>query len=230
MPDIIPGIFQYCNRWCKQCPFTDKCSHYTYRVKGVFPDSQDELSARIKQLFTSFDQVLNDRQEPYSINRDGKSEVEQDSEEYLLLLAMRYADNMFTFIASLQQNNSMQQILQQRIDLGLETMEQTIEHAGLINHYFELLQWFMYLIPAKVNRALTSRAASTESVIQSDENGSAKVVLLAITDSLKLLQELTPYFDEDVLLDKLALLSELKRRLELHFPDAYLFIRPGFDT
>lgn len=231
MPEKIPGIFQYCNRWCKQCRFTERCEHFAYRIKGEIPESEEEFSAQIRGLFAAFDGVLREKQVPYEqLNTRNKISEHEDGEEHLLQLAMRYADAMFSFISALQQDNTMQHILQRRIDLGLDTVTDMQKEADLINNRFELLQWYMYLIPAKVNRALTSRATSTETGIQTDENGSAKVVLLAIAESLDVLEELNPYFEEDDLLDKQAMLSELRRKLETYFPHAYRFVRPGFDA
>jgi hypothetical protein len=27
-PDFIPGIFNYCDRWCERCEMTNKCANY----------------------------------------------------------------------------------------------------------------------------------------------------------------------------------------------------------
>ncbi len=26
--NFIPGIYNYCDRWCERCPFTDRCMNY----------------------------------------------------------------------------------------------------------------------------------------------------------------------------------------------------------
>ena len=26
--DFIPGIYNYCNRWCERCIYTEKCMNY----------------------------------------------------------------------------------------------------------------------------------------------------------------------------------------------------------
>ena len=36
-PRLIPGIYNYCDRWCQRCPFTDRCL--------TFLDNQEAESA-----------------------------------------------------------------------------------------------------------------------------------------------------------------------------------------
>lgn len=28
-PKLIPGIYNYCDRWCERCTFTSRCQSYT---------------------------------------------------------------------------------------------------------------------------------------------------------------------------------------------------------
>src|SRR5436309_15735657 len=41
-PDLIPGIYNYCDRWCERCPLTSRCLVYaTEQEDDVSPESQD---------------------------------------------------------------------------------------------------------------------------------------------------------------------------------------------
>ena len=56
-PDFIPGIYNYCDRWCEHCPFTLRCMVYAME-KETFPDQQSrdinnkEFWHRIQQSIT----------------------------------------------------------------------------------------------------------------------------------------------------------------------------------
>jgi hypothetical protein len=40
-PRLIPGIYNYCHRWCERCPFTDRCVAFreTSRYQRDNPDA-----------------------------------------------------------------------------------------------------------------------------------------------------------------------------------------------
>jgi len=41
-PRFIPGIYNYCDRWCERCPFTSRCMNYALSEEAfVDPDSRD---------------------------------------------------------------------------------------------------------------------------------------------------------------------------------------------
>ncbi|MFT5169025.1 MAG: hypothetical protein ACI8P3_004271, partial [Saprospiraceae bacterium] len=43
-PDMIPGIFNYCDRWCKKCAFTKRCANYQMN-KDFNESDTDSLNA-----------------------------------------------------------------------------------------------------------------------------------------------------------------------------------------
>ena len=41
-PDLISGIYNYCDRWCERCPLTSRCLVYaTEQVENNSPESRD---------------------------------------------------------------------------------------------------------------------------------------------------------------------------------------------
>ena len=38
--DLIPGIHNYCDRWCERCPFTSKCGNYIL-TEGLESNQED---------------------------------------------------------------------------------------------------------------------------------------------------------------------------------------------
>lgn len=48
-PDFIPGIYNYCDRWCERCAFTSRCLTYAALQESSFPpggERTDEMSFR----------------------------------------------------------------------------------------------------------------------------------------------------------------------------------------
>ncbi len=116
----------------------------------------------------------------------------------------------------------------------------------------EVIRWYQFFIAAKLMRAIGSsdRAAQTEElfadegpyedeeydaeaayVVQSDADGSAKVALIAINRSESAWRILHRSLPEktDSIMPMLAALERLRLSTEATFPNAYDFIRPGFD-
>jgi len=52
-PKYIPGIYNYCDRWCERCQFTSRCLNCTL-VEEQFGDLQenDELNEAFWQRFS----------------------------------------------------------------------------------------------------------------------------------------------------------------------------------
>jgi len=65
-----------------------------------------------------------------------------------------------------------------------------------------------------------------------DSDGSAKVALIAIDRSIAAWGQMREHFVEhrDDILDVLVHLDRLRRKTETLFPDARVFVRPGFDS
>lgn len=121
----------------------------------------------------------------------------------------------------------------------------------------EVIRWYQFFIAAKIMRAIggSDRAAQTEdsanpeeifadeerhedeeydaeaAVVQSDADGSAKVALIAINRSDSAWRILDRSLPEKTysIMPMLAALERLRLSTEATFPNAYDFIRPGFD-
>jgi len=70
-----------------------------------------------------------------------------------------------------------------------------------------------------------------EDEIQNDSNGSAKVALIGIDRSIGAWAKLYELFPDqsDTILDILLQLDRLKKKIDITFPNAQHFKRPGFD-
>jgi len=99
----------------------------------------------------------------------------------------------------------------------------------------EVAGWDAYLIGAKLHRALHGRdefmhgEGFDDDPVQNDWNGSAKVALISIRRSIAAWATIGGATGDP---DAAAVAEELRRletEAERTFPDAWKFIRPGFD-
>lgn len=197
------------------------------KVSKLFKDMAIMLQEKAEELGVDWDEVMKNADEEST-----KNDHEDLMNEETTLLANKYAEAAYAFAEGAKLDDALNQMLQQRVDLGLSDIKKVTQEAELINESFEVIQWYMFFIPSKVFRAISGKKQDNDvwdDPVQSDYNGSAKICLLAIDKSLLSFQYLLPYYNEDEVLDKLAMLSELKRKLLEEFPQAMDFVRPGFD-
>ena len=94
--------------------------------------------------------------------------------------------------------------------------------------------WYHTVIHVKLMRALHQIFEDELEILEDfpkDYDGSAKIALVSIEESLKAWEMLLKHFGsrEDEILKMLTHLQKLLRRTELEFPNARSFKRPGFD-
>ena len=129
-------------------------------------------------------------------------------------------------------------------DRGVELAEQArleigrpLDEAEEIREMLDILQWYHLFIHVKLTRAIASQAGAeleTDSAMKQfprDSDGSAKVALLGMDRSLSAWAALRSHFleQEDVILDFQLRLARIRGGTERIFPNARVFVRPGFD-
>jgi hypothetical protein len=118
--------------------------------------------------------------------------------------------------------------------LLISTQNNPVKEAADINDAIEIIRWYQYQIHVKLNRAgkSASEEESTDcSDFPKDSDGSAKVALIGIDRSISAWNILSLYFSEQKaqIVNLISLLKNIKNRVEIRFPCARDFVRPGFD-
>lgn len=111
---------------------------------------------------------------------------------------------------------------------------QGMDEAGdaVLKEAVATVAWDAHLISAKLHRALLGRAQpdlDADDPIQNDWNGSAKIARLTLERSELAWQAIanaSPGSGADGILDRIR---SLRRDVEVEFPRAMAFVRPGFD-
>ncbi len=250
-PQLIPGVFNYCDRWCERCPLTSRCLVYaTEQQDGTEdPASRDIHNRafwnRLEEMFREAKEMLEEMMREHGIEIDPAdltAEVEEEKraqeeawEHPCAVAGTAYSRSVRTWLETagpLFQERGAALESQQRLGLpGADAEGQALR----LQEAMEIVRWYQHQIAVKIMRALHSARhedATEGGPEQSDADGSAKVALIGIDRSLAAWAELLRQLPdaEDHILPLLADLSRLRRELEATFPRARTFIRPGFDT
>lgn len=221
--DYIDSIFNYCDRWCKRCDFTEKCRNYAFNEDAPPPDGE-QIWEYLQNVFKATKLMLEE-----SVENTG--------------LTLEEADKM---APAKEPDLSENQLYQKSHQLAIEVEEwlktiiphQTITESPdqhnpgpVVNEVMEVIQWYNLFIPAKICRALSGIEEYPVEEIQTDSNGSAKICLIALDRIIAAWSVLMDEFPEhqDKILSILINLAEIRKQAEEVFPNARKFLRPGFD-
>ena len=247
-PKYIPGIYNYCDRWCERCPFTSRCLNCTL-VKEQFGDlgKIDELNeafwGKFSEMLHSTLTMIKEMAKEQGIdldsmdmeknhnNDDPKTEnsleylISHTSKSYAKSVDQWFNSNEYLFLGKEAEVNRIRIISSQR---------NPIQEVRAINDATEILRWYQWQIHVKLQRAVHS--ATTEESLEfeelpKDSDGSAKVALVGIDRSMSAWKVLLTAFPRQAgsIMSLIKILGHIKKGLETQFPNARDFIRPGFD-
>ena len=257
MKNNIPAIYNYCDRWCEKCPFTGRCAVYqseqsrTRDSKKISNQAYwDNISSNLKKSLDllhktaeKFGVDLNNisREEEQEIARQEEEKRRTIREHKLIRLSRKYGLKVKALMDEDEFWSQAASGLIAQISKGVHAEESARSESEKIAEYREIIGWYSFFISIRFSRALGTKLDSPDpedgaptqdpELLTRDENGSAKIALIAIDRSMGAwagLLELIP--DEDRILPLLAMLEKIKKLGKLEFPGAEKFIRPGFDS
>ena len=241
-PDLISGIYNYCDRWCERCPLTTRCLVYaTEQVNHhESPESQDVRNEafwhKLSAVLLETQQMITEWAEEAGIDLSHVPEENPNTRKPrrqlvdnhpLARAGKKYANTARDWFREFDQNLELSDM--RATDAEREQAEQ-FEDAR------EVIQWYQYQIAVKIIRALSCRTDGWEdspelSDFPKDSDGSAKVALIGIDRSIAAwrLVQLSVPDRADSIVPLILQLERLRKRVEKSFPAAREFIRPGFD-
>ena len=242
---FIDGIFNYCDRWCERCPFTARCRLYAMEKADAeadpatrdinnaafwekMADNFAQAIAQLKQLAAERGVDLNEIAAEPPKSKRKKNPFARPAMKYL-----RWVDRWIKARTGSFKRKRNELVSAARMQLpGANPLGEAHE----LKDAFEVIQWYQHFIFVKLARAWSGKDDDTlldddGQPFPRDDEGSAKVALIAIDRSLAAWSRLRTHFPEkaDELLDVLVHLEKLRRQVEATFPTARAFRRPGFD-
>ena len=235
---FIPGIYNYCNRWCERCEFTSKCM--VFDMENEIESKRDEIDNGLTTLEDIFSKYFNDSPNlnentnefgiDFTDTEDGENFAEENKIKRLINESAGCAEESKKYFEMVNdwfniQKNNMKK------PSSLETKTLDKNSISKIVDSIEVIQWYQYQIYVKIMRALSDEDGEEIDDMPKDSDGSAKVALIGIDSSINAWENLLMHFsDEDKTIFNIILhLVELQHTVEEKFPNARNFIRPGFD-
>jgi hypothetical protein len=240
-PDLIPGIFNYCDRWCERCAYTSRCLQFQIESEetrsGDALRDFDALNARfwedMGEALIQAMRLIREMAAQQGIDPEDLDKETSSSEPYESL--HRNAREHPCASAALVYSGMVNEWFAV-VDEYLEAEESLLtNHPLFLDEHLQIIRHYQYFIYPKIVRAIEGRLSEHETAqneVQSDACGTAKVALIAIDRSLAAWSVLYSEYPahEDKTLSILLHLDRLRRSVEVVFPAARAFIRPGFDS
>jgi hypothetical protein len=247
---LIPSVHNYCDRWCERCVFVERCAIGLEEIKRwnrSTPMTEEEMWGAIGENFKESLKMLDDMLRQAGIDPEdmggmpdldpetAPSKLDKLDQEifekgmvYYKLTEGFFQNNAHFFE---QKGIELQHMAEMNIPIDLDKL-------GFVQDAVEILRQYAPFIGVKARRAVSGLDEMHHPGIwgpdpeQSDANGSAKVCILCIDQSIASWETLRKTWPEktDEILDPLLALSQFRKELVAHFPDWKKFVRPGFDT
>lgn len=226
-PDLIAGIYNYCDRWCERCPFSSRCLVYaSEQEEGASLVSQEATNGEFWRRLRAIYQEARERIDEWSkeaglgpdisgddIARHRKRRRSVDTHP-IVRAAKKYANAAGDWFLDLTEGENPEKE-------KAEDLEAT-----------DVVKWYQYQIAVKTMRALSERGDdSEEERSPKDSDGVAKVALVGIERSISAWRWLQTMVAAraDSIVPLILQLEQLRIAIEREFPDARSFVRPGFD-
>jgi len=242
--DFISGIYNYCDRWCERCTFSNQCRNFQAPpAKGEHSQDVeaehflDSLQGSLQEAVKLLEQAAEERGLDWEEVQDAAENFEEEEPEYtpsqlnLIKRSKQYYNLTSLWLDSNEHLMSQkEEEMQQKDELGIN-VEQEVDE---LNDALTSIYHYLYFIHTKISRAvegLHDEWMLEEYPIQNDANGTAKITLIAIEKSItawEMVRQQMPDAEDDIL-DLLVLISKLKSGMKKEFPQTEGFVRPGFD-
>ena len=242
-PEMISGIYNYCDRWCERCNFTHRCATYAMEQEQ-FADPEKDMKNevfwdKLSEMFEVTMEMILEDAEDLGIDLDDVDTTEYDAahekveeatqEHYCTIASSSYHKNVTTWFERAETLlKDKEAAINKNSKIGLENDE-----AEELKDAIDVIYWYQFQIHVKIRRGLHGKLDDFEEDpdFPKDSDGSIKVALIGIDRSIaawgKLLSLLPE--KEDEILELLVQLEKLRRSTEKEFSDARDFKRVGFD-
>jgi hypothetical protein len=247
---FIPGIYNYCDRWCERCAFTSRCLNYAMQEEeSADPAARDIANAafweKLAETLRMTHELLEDlaKEQGVDLNaldiqaqEDEGGTKRQKAENHICCVQARLYGEMVGDVL-----DSAGDLLDERQGLlnllgAFPPQDSSLDGPSTpVGDALEVILWYQHQIYVKLMRAVQgAQDEESEGVDASprDLDGSAKVALTGIDRSMAawgVIQGRVPTLHEEAVAI-VAHLAKLRRKVEKTFPRARAFIRPGFDT
>jgi len=233
---FIPGVYNYCDRWCERCPLTSRCLTFSISEEEFSdPEAKDTRNEafwnKLSGILGETLELLKESAEKWGI----ELETLDTTDDIEAVKAKEVAtENHLLSRAARRYSQWVEDWFNEKETLFFETAAAAREGISL-EETSEVIRWYQYFICAKLMRAVRGKAEEEEEgcdEFPSDADGSAKIALIAIDRSIAAWAAIRQYITDSAegVINIIAFLDSLRQAAEKAFPNARSFMRPGFDS
>jgi hypothetical protein len=224
-PRWIPAIYEYCDRRCARCCFSDRCFTFAEQMRDDGPEAPKDVGEAVAASLERAVRLLHALAEREGIDPNalaaGSEEADSppldEVEDSLVIKAREYSLAAYRLL--------------QPLDSAPAARTLSVEVRDAIDS----ILWLSTPIASKVFRAISSLEqpfSAGDHPTQNDAHGSAKVARLMIAESLaawRVLNEQGRAPLDSPTRAVAATLEGIDHELAARIPRAMEFVRPGFD-
>ena len=253
MPNHIPFIHNYCDRWCERCTMTSRCAIFVRNEKSPFEETTDEeneaLWKSVGENLTKAAELISKEIEKRGIiiteedNVKAAKELEDKMEftdnHELAKLSEHYWKDARPVLEEIHLGEFGQKSIQE-VELGIKKEKQQRKLFKEVELNLEILHFYLFFINVKCKRAISGlhdilvygEDEDDEGFdIPNDMLGSAKIALITTRRSIGAWALMMKHniFPEEKTLPLLAILQRIENMILKSFPKVEAYKRPGFD-
>jgi hypothetical protein len=244
----IDFISAYCDRWCKRCAFTERCSLFAVQAAMAMCDGDDEEAMDLAigrarsedaepedQQRSAWIAELNAHSSLTPAEAEAFNRQNAEREARLDTTSIMQTARAYTVLAArwlrAQSSALREQALRRRSGPALR--RESVDPVQLFGA-LEVVEWDCLVIPVKLRRALhgldeIARGDLDDDFVRDDANGTAKLSLLCIDRSESAWRVIAEWSDNEFAAILAEQLAQLRTEIEEAFPKARSFVRPGLD-
>jgi len=227
----IESIFNYCNRRCERCSFTERCVLFRdLRDYEQRPDHGplEQVHDNFQKCFRLLEQWCEREGIDFeALQREAHSE---EAEAQLKRVENEVRADPLQKLATAYTHAAL------KLVDGLSAARALGRWPPDVDAAVETIGWYAGMIGAKIHRALHGFADRSEvveeDVVQNDSNGTAKLVRIIVAESKaawRVVMQAGKAPENSPLEELVVLLDRIDAGLHERFPRAMEFMRPGFD-
>ncbi len=239
---FISGIYNYCDRWCQKCDFSDRCEIYFEERKHYNAlENKDDFLAIVSQNLNKVKEMLIQMAQERGIDLDDLDDEayvkhQQKNKEArthdLSQNAMDYANQTQNWFQENDHLEVYKQGFENSIELGID-LDESDRALRLMDEASNIIKWYLYQIHIKLSSAIRNypHDPQFEDEVQNMHHSSAKIAMIGIESSMKAWHTLLELLgdEEDFILHIIIQLQHLKTRIHKKFPLLKTYKRPFFE-
>jgi len=245
--DLIPGIFNYCDRWCERCFYSNKCLVFQkeseQKIKHILKDEDpddptifaQDIADNFREAFETLNKMMEGMDDKIDLDEDVDyiDDTEEIQETNTEMYDLHAKSNEFFKECSIFIKKIESQLAEKNNEFRHENKEQK-----LLVEVVAVLSWYSPQILVKCKRANFSLKEMNLAVEEEmrgyateDLNVTLKIAYLGIQKCLHVLRDLYNHMNElsDEIITLMVIGNDTEKELLRLFPEVPNYKRPYFD-